>query len=150
MRNPDNPMEHRLKIDCELFPLLESGAKTCEFRRDDREYQRDDILILQEWQPTPQKYTGKEFRARITDIRHGGVYGIPDGYVLLSIVPEWMDTPMLRGTNERHTWGILLAALAKHGSIRVKREDLQVIDGSMAFSQDHSSNELVISFHPSS
>lgn len=142
-------MTHELKLDHELFPLVEAGLKTCEFRRDDRQYQKDDILCLQEWLPTPQKYSGKEYTARITDVRHGGKYGIPDGYVLLSFVPEWMDTPMLRGSNERHTYGILLAALAKHGSIRVKRTDLEVIDGSMAFSQDHASNELVISFHPS-
>lgn len=141
-------MEHKLRIDCELYPFLESGAKTCEFRRDDREYQREDILVLQEWLPTAQTYSGKEFRARITDVRHGGQYGIPDGYVVLSIIPEWNKSPMLRGAEERQANAYLHAVLKKIGSVRLTREELNVVSGAIAMTQTENA-EIEISFHES-
>ena len=42
-------MIHKLKILPEFFPLVEKGKKRFELRKNDRNYQEDDILLLQEY-----------------------------------------------------------------------------------------------------
>ena len=39
-------MIHKLKILPEFFPLVEKGKKRFELRKNDRNYQEDDILLL--------------------------------------------------------------------------------------------------------
>lgn len=43
--------EHLLKVVPPYFDALVSGAKTFEVRRNDRAYQRGDIMHLREWHP---------------------------------------------------------------------------------------------------
>ena len=41
--------EHDLKVAAAYFDALESGEKSFEVRRDDRGFQRGDVLLLREW-----------------------------------------------------------------------------------------------------
>lgn len=89
--------EHDLKCSPEPFAALITGAKTHEFRRDDRGFQVGDVLRLREWDPTPRPwrgdieddrargYTGRELRRRVTYISRGPDWGIPPGYVVMSL-----------------------------------------------------------------
>lgn len=75
-----SPITHLLKVDEKYFDALETGAKKAEFRRTDRDFQTGDGLDLQ----SPERdYTTLHFV--ITHVTHGGQYGIPDGYCVLSI-----------------------------------------------------------------
>ena len=51
-------MIHKLKILPEFFPLVEKGKKRFELRKNDRNYQEDDILLLQEY--FDGEYTGRQ------------------------------------------------------------------------------------------
>lgn len=42
---------HELKVIPPYFDALVSGSKTFEVRKNDRAYQRGDVLILREWHP---------------------------------------------------------------------------------------------------
>ncbi|WAH39252.1 DUF3850 domain-containing protein [Alicyclobacillus dauci] len=75
---------HELKIWPEHFSAVESGDKTVELRRDDREFAVGDTLALGEWNPTTQTYTGRTCTVRVTHILRGGPW-LSDGYVAISI-----------------------------------------------------------------
>ena len=64
-------MTHALKTWPEFYEAIDSGEKTFEVRRFDRPFKVGDTLLLQEWEPTNQVYTGRELRRTITYILPG-------------------------------------------------------------------------------
>ena len=73
---------HELKILPEYFQAVACGIKNFELRKNDRDYQLDDILVLREWDG--ERYTGQTICRRITYIYEGnGEYGLSDGYCIL-------------------------------------------------------------------
>lgn len=78
---------HRLKTWPEPFQALWDGRKAAEFRRDDREprYEVGDWLHLIEYDPERGYFLDRMIAARVTDIRRGGAFGIPEGYCMLSL-----------------------------------------------------------------
>jgi len=89
---------HELKTDPEVFQAIYVGQKTFEIRKADRNFQAGDILLLRETlhtgeqmhdpaNPLPLVYTGREHLVRVTHILAGPIYGIADGWSILSIAP---------------------------------------------------------------
>jgi ASC-1-like (ASCH) protein len=76
------PMKHRLKIWPEYFEAVLSGKKTFEIRKNDRDYQVNDLLLLQEYNPKTNEYTGREVLVEVTYITD---FGQPDNQVVMSI-----------------------------------------------------------------
>jgi hypothetical protein len=84
-----------LKVWPMYYEALESGVKSFEFRKDDREprFEVGDGLCLREWRlwqadeyiDYPGEYTGRECFRRVTYVARGGV--IPSGYCVMSVVP---------------------------------------------------------------
>ena len=63
------PIEHAVKSWPQLFEAALTGAKTHDLRRaGDRDYRVGDTLLLQEFDPDTQRYSGRELRVRITYI----------------------------------------------------------------------------------
>lgn len=87
---------HELKTDPEVFAPVWNGTKTYEIRFDDRGFAVGDILFLRETRATgekmsigaPLEYTGREKRQIISHILRGPLYGLQDGWVILSFEPE--------------------------------------------------------------
>lgn len=73
---------HKIKILPEYYNAIDSGRKTFEVRFNDRNYQVDDILLLQEW--VDGQYTGRELEAAITYLLDNPHY-CKEGYVIMSI-----------------------------------------------------------------
>jgi ASC-1-like (ASCH) protein len=61
-------MTHTLKTNPEYFKAIASGDKKFELRKDDRPYQIGDKLILQEYNPETNQYTGQEQKFSISYI----------------------------------------------------------------------------------
>src|SRR5262249_41406791 len=60
-------MEHKVKSWPQFFEAILSGVKTHEVRRlTDRDYRVGDRLLLQEYAPATQAYSGRELVVRIT------------------------------------------------------------------------------------
>ena len=77
-------MTHELKILPEYFEDVAHLKKTFEIRKNDRNYNVGDTLILKEW--NRGKYTGREAKRTVTYIYYGdGTYGLSDGYVVMTI-----------------------------------------------------------------
>lgn len=77
-------MIHKLKTWPKYFWEVAQGSKTCEVRKNDRNYQTGDILILQEYDPDKQEYTGNEITVRVTHVIDDQQFA-KDGYVVMSI-----------------------------------------------------------------
>lgn len=80
-------MLHALKTEVDYFDLIEAGDKTFEVRKDDRPFKVDDEIVLQEWDATAKKYTGKEWRGTIAYILRDERF-CKKGYCVLSIKPK--------------------------------------------------------------
>jgi hypothetical protein len=56
---------HKLKTWPCYFRAIWDGLKRFEVRRNDRNFQHADTLLLREYEPTRQHYTGREIRATV-------------------------------------------------------------------------------------
>lgn len=76
---------HNLKTWPSYFERIVTGRKKFEARRDDRDFKIGDFLNLQEYDPNRDIYTGREITVKVTDIVHGGKFGIESGHCAMSI-----------------------------------------------------------------
>ena len=74
-------MIHDLKILPEWFNSVVSGVKTFEIRKDDRNYNPRDVLLLREWDG--KAYTGRTCKADVTMVLRGKY--CREGYCTMSI-----------------------------------------------------------------
>ncbi len=77
-------MVHELKIWPRYFDAVDSGVKTFEVRKNDRNFKVGDILCLQEYLFMFGRYTGRCIRVSVTYILDDSEY-LKDGYVILGI-----------------------------------------------------------------
>lgn len=91
---------HTVKCWPTYFDAIRRGDKTFDVRRDDRGYQKGDVLELQRTQEPPYQYVverdylGKPrhvLHRRITYVLTGGQFGIEPGYVVLGLAE--MESP---------------------------------------------------------
>lgn len=63
------------------------GHKTFEIRKNDRNFQAGDHVILNEWNPLTSEYTGRKMARVITYVlkEEDGDFGLKPGYAILSI-----------------------------------------------------------------
>lgn len=80
---------HELKILSQYFIEVKSGRKNFELRKNDRNYQTGDILVLNEWNNTAKCYAGNWVRVRATYILEDAKeYGLSDGFCIIGFVLE--------------------------------------------------------------
>jgi hypothetical protein len=86
-------MNHALKADPKPFNEVIAGTKTFEIRLNDRDYKVGDIITGTETkysaedmkQGMPLEYTGHFYVADVLGILHGPVYGLAEGWCIMSI-----------------------------------------------------------------
>lgn len=61
-------MIHALKIEPNYFEDIRFGRKTFEVRENDRDFQVDDYLALNELSDTREEYTGRSILVKVTSI----------------------------------------------------------------------------------
>ena len=88
-----------------MFNAVVVGDKDWEFRRDDRGFMVGDTLRLEYWDPAPDAITGRSngyfmdqpptrlhCLRRVTLILHGGRFGVPEGFCVMSLSPDLEPT----------------------------------------------------------
>ncbi|MBC9808167.1 ASCH/PUA domain-containing protein [Carnobacterium maltaromaticum] len=77
---------HELKIEPKYFEAVKDGRKKFEIRKNDRNFQEGDILILKEYDPITQLFSGEAIEAEISYMPD---FPLKDGYVVLGIEEIW-------------------------------------------------------------
>lgn len=78
--------EHSLKTWPAFFQRVWDGDKPFELRKDDRNYEEGDILILKEWHPGRRRYTGRGIIAVVKCIvRDAPEFGLMPGHCIMGI-----------------------------------------------------------------
>ncbi len=75
---------HRLKTWPTFYDALRTERKKFEIRKDDRNFEMGDTLVLCEWDPLLQEYTGSEMTVTVTYLLRG--LGLKPGYVAMGIL----------------------------------------------------------------
>jgi hypothetical protein len=78
-------MTHNLKTWPEYFVAVLIGTKTFEIRKNDRDFNVGDELVLQEYEPTNDMYSGRSVKRTVTYVLNGGSFGIDKGYCVLGL-----------------------------------------------------------------
>ncbi|KKK69992.1 hypothetical protein LCGC14_2928500 [marine sediment metagenome] len=83
---------HFLKTDHETYRNMESGEKTFDYRKNDRDFKVRDKVTLRDYFPDIRgRYTqeydvyGSSIDFEITYILYGGKYGLPDNYCIMQL-----------------------------------------------------------------
>ena len=87
---------HELKTDPAVFDAVCEGRKTFEIRKDDRLFAVGDLLKLRKTKHSgremaegaPLEYDGPPLYVYVTYILRGPIYGLADGWVIMSITPR--------------------------------------------------------------
>lgn len=78
---------HDLRIWPEYFERVLAGRKGYELRENDRRFREGDALILREWDPDTEEYTGRIVTAVVEVVIGEDFPGVEEGFVLLEIRP---------------------------------------------------------------
>mgnify|MGYP001279709198 CR=1 FL=1 len=79
-------MQHELKTWPVSFEATRRGIKKFEFRKNDRNFLVHDVLLLREWDPESEQYTKREMYVQVSYILKGPEFGVPEGYIIMSMV----------------------------------------------------------------
>lgn len=80
---------HELKTFSLYFDQIFWNIKKFELRKNDRDFQVGDFLVLREYDPVKQEYTGRSVTRRVTYCLYGGVFDLPEDMVIMSIDLVW-------------------------------------------------------------
>lgn len=77
---------HELKTWPEFYEAVACESKTFELRRDDRGFDERDILVLREWDPAEQRYTGRSLEVEVSYVLRNAVnFGLREGFAVLGL-----------------------------------------------------------------
>lgn len=76
---------HELKTWPSYFHAVICGTKTFEVRKADRPFKVGDTLLLREWNPDKDEYTGACVTKQISYILTGGQFGVEKGFVVIGL-----------------------------------------------------------------
>lgn len=95
-----------------FFKALVDGTKTFEVRNNDRGFLVGDILILKEWDPDTEKYTGRVEKRRVSYVFHGiawvGEDDYHDDYVVLGFEYTRLEEALSLDEAVEEIWGARL------------------------------------------
>ncbi len=98
---PDNCQLHELEIWASCFAAVESGAKPFDVRKNDRNFQVGDALLLREYDPETAAFSGRIALRWASYVLTGGTFGIADGWCVLGLAEH---PPLPAGISDTRLW----------------------------------------------
>lgn len=99
---------HILKTWREPFEAVWTEQKRFEVRKNDRDYQAGDSLLLREYDPETDTYSGREIACWTPYILYGGAFGLPDDICVISLMG--ITTNEMAGGGYKPLWEEIKAA----------------------------------------
>jgi hypothetical protein len=93
----DGERIHFLKTWPFPFEDMKAGRKPFEYRRWDRDFRVNDILVLEKWSADGEKRLDGTEHRRVTYLLPGGSFGVPNGYCVMGLVR--VDDPRVDNPN---------------------------------------------------
>ncbi len=131
-RVPGETMLHELKTWPAPFEAIEAGTKHHEIRKNDRLFVQGDLLQLREWDPSTEKYTGRERTVRVSYASYGGAWGLPEDICVLSIERATPSSCKAEADAYREGWNAALETAASLAAIEQKYWSTRGADGQFA------------------
>ena len=88
-RRVQQTVRHELKIWPQFYKEVFYGRKNFEIRKNDRDFEVGDFLVLREFDISKNEYTGASVMRKITFILHGNQFVIEEGYCVMSITGQF-------------------------------------------------------------
>lgn len=97
-------MRHELKTIQPFYKQVANGNKMFELRKNDRNFQIGDTLILMEYDPSTGWYTGRNVKVIVMNMIENS-NGIEDGYCIMYIL---LDSRLITNNDAERTKEIVL------------------------------------------
>ncbi|MCX6265887.1 MAG: DUF3850 domain-containing protein [Bacteroidetes bacterium] len=78
-------MLHELKTVPPYFEAVRNGDKQFEVRKNDRGFKIGDEILLREWFPNLEDYSGRTAHRKITYVLQSEKYGVAPGFCVLGL-----------------------------------------------------------------
>lgn len=107
---------HDLKTWPPFYQDIVSGIKSFELRKDDRDFEIGDVLLLREYDNDQSKYTGRSMTRVILYKLSGGQFsGIERGYCILGlgVLPQYIELSELVATGAQQAQGMPARAVTE-------------------------------------
>ncbi|GGG27697.1 ASCH/PUA domain-containing protein [Hymenobacter glacieicola] len=92
---------HELKVWPACFAAVVSGAKPFDVRLNDRDYRVGDALLLREYEPESEQYSGRTTERWISYLLQGGSFGVEEGWCVLGLAEH---PPLPSGISDTRLW----------------------------------------------
>lgn len=77
---------HELKTHIFPFEAIKKGRKNFEFRKNDRDFNEGDTVVLKEFLPNLAQYSGDEITAKVGYVLKGPAFFVPEGYCCFALL----------------------------------------------------------------
>ncbi|RSK50998.1 ASCH/PUA domain-containing protein [Hymenobacter rigui] len=95
------PRAHELKIWPTCFSAVAAGSKPFDVRLNDRDFQLGDALLLREYEPESEQYTGRTLERWVSYLMPGGTFGVEQGWCVLGFSEH---PPLPAGVHDTRLW----------------------------------------------
>ena len=92
---------HELKVWPACFAAVEDGRKAFDVRLNDRNYQLGDALLLREYEPESEQYSGRTVERWVSYLMQGGTFGLEPGWCVLGLAEH---PPLPPGVSDTRLW----------------------------------------------
>lgn len=92
---------HELKVWPDCFTAVHEGRKPFDVRLNDRNFQVGDALLLREFEPESEQYTGRTIERWISYLLQGGAFGVEEGWCVLGLAEH---PPLPSGVSDTRLW----------------------------------------------
>lgn len=117
---------HELKCWPEFYALLLAGEKMFELRKNDRGFRVGDALLLREYNPADDAYTGREMCRAVTCVMSGGPW-LQQGYACLGLAPTAATEAAPSAEAVARLQAEIAEALGKPCDVVMVKDGLQVV-----------------------
>lgn len=92
---------HELKVWPACYAAVVAGTKPFDVRFNDRDFRVGDALLLREYEPESEQYSGRTVERWVSYLLQGGAFGVEEGWCVLGLAEH---PPLPSGVSDTRLW----------------------------------------------